>query len=83
MKTKILIMLGVLGLVLAQFCYAQCSSCYHSETYVASSCRTCGSSNYSCESVRGCNCTDPTCYRSDSCLDRRSCCAAFGNVGRY
>jgi len=78
MKTKILILTGFLGLVLGQLCFAQCSSCYQS----ASSCRSCGSSSYSCESVRGCTCTDPTCYRSDSCLDKRTCCEVYGNVGK-
>lgn len=28
-----------------------------------------------------CQCVDPTCFRADSCISKRTCCKAFGNIG--
>src|SRR5689334_23205511 len=81
MKAKMLIFTGFLAILFSQADFAQCSSCYKS--YSESSCSRCNSSFYSCESTTGCTCSDPTCYRKNSCLDRRTCCEAFGNVGHY
>ncbi|GEM_PF-2438519 len=28
-----------------------------------------------------CDCSDPTCFQSNSCLSRTRCCEAFGDIG--
>ncbi len=77
MKTTIAVVIGCVSVLIWTPTLAQCSYLYDygTETGCPS---TCG---YESDATSLCNCTDPGCDGSNSCLTRGECCAAFGNVG--
>ncbi len=77
MKTKLLIFTAFLSLAFSQLVSAQCATCVTQTTCQGGSCYA----DNNCGYFSNCICTDPTCYRSGSCLDQRACCEAFGNPG--
>jgi len=80
MKTTISVVIGCLSVLMWNPAIADCT--FLNDYGTTNGCR----SETSCGSDAGeytstCQCTDPGCNGSNTCISRSACCEAFGNVG--